>query len=240
MIKFFRKIRQQLFTESKYSKYLLYAVGEIVLVVIGILLALQVNNWNEGRKLKIQEVKTLKELRTDLLQNLNDLESNINDLQTCKISNEIILNHIENKLPYNDSLDYHFAMLYPYIVFSVNQNTYDNLKQTGFYLISNDTLRKAISNLYGNLYYIYKNSENNYLIKHYDNHLKPMFISEFVTFEYGTSMKPKNYSSFIKNSEYKQNINFTIQACESFIVAQSFIKKEVQSIINLIEREIGE
>jgi len=66
------------------------------------------------------------------------------------------------------------------------------LKQTGFYLLANESLRKAISNLYGNLFMTYRNAENNYLIKHYDNHFKQMFISEFVTFEYATSMKPKN------------------------------------------------
>src|SRR6056297_3503303 len=47
MIKFFRKIRQKLLSENKFSKYLLYAIGEIVLVVIGILIALQINNWNQ-------------------------------------------------------------------------------------------------------------------------------------------------------------------------------------------------
>ena len=46
MIKFFRQIRQNLLTQNKLSKYLLYAVGEIVLVIIGILIALQINNWN--------------------------------------------------------------------------------------------------------------------------------------------------------------------------------------------------
>jgi len=50
MIKFFRKIRRQLLTENRFSKYLLYAIGEIVLVVIGILIALQINIWNENRK----------------------------------------------------------------------------------------------------------------------------------------------------------------------------------------------
>ena len=50
MIKFFRKIRQKLISENKFSKYLIYAIGEIVLVVIGILIALQINNWNEQRK----------------------------------------------------------------------------------------------------------------------------------------------------------------------------------------------
>jgi hypothetical protein len=50
MIKFFRRIRQRLLTENKFSKYLIYAIGEIVLVVIGILIALSINNWTEEKK----------------------------------------------------------------------------------------------------------------------------------------------------------------------------------------------
>lgn len=75
MIKFFRQIRQQFLTENKFSKYILYAVGEILLVVIGILIALQIDNWNEDRKSKILEVKILKRLRQDLVTDtlyLND------------------------------------------------------------------------------------------------------------------------------------------------------------------------
>jgi len=63
MIKFFRKIRQRLLTENKFSKYLIYAMGEIILVVIGILIALQINNWNENRvnnNLQKQLLATLK------------------------------------------------------------------------------------------------------------------------------------------------------------------------------------
>ena len=49
-MKIFRKIRQKLLTENKFSKYLIYALGEIVLVVIGILIALQINNWNQSKQ----------------------------------------------------------------------------------------------------------------------------------------------------------------------------------------------
>ena len=52
MIKFFRKIRHQLLSENRVSKYILYAIGEIVLVVVGILIALQINNWNENKKIQ--------------------------------------------------------------------------------------------------------------------------------------------------------------------------------------------
>ena len=66
MIKFFRKIRQNLLSEGKTGKYLKYAIGEIVLVVIGILIALQINNWNENRKAKNAEAKLISELLEDV------------------------------------------------------------------------------------------------------------------------------------------------------------------------------
>ena len=66
MIKFFRKIRQRLLAENKVSKYLIYAIGEIILVVIGILIALQINNWNEYKKLGTKELYYLEGIRNDL------------------------------------------------------------------------------------------------------------------------------------------------------------------------------
>ena len=66
MIKFFRKIRQRLLSENKFSKYLFYAIGEIVLVVIGILIALQINNWNENRKQQIKVNQNYHEILADL------------------------------------------------------------------------------------------------------------------------------------------------------------------------------
>jgi hypothetical protein len=67
MIKFFRKIRQNLLMENKTGKYFKYAIGEIVLVVIGILIALQINNWNENRKEKTFENQVYKQIYNDLI-----------------------------------------------------------------------------------------------------------------------------------------------------------------------------
>ena len=73
MIKFFRKIRQNLLLEGKTGRYLKYAIGEIILVVIGILIALQVNNWNELRKQKVIEVEFLKGLKVEMLANRDQM-----------------------------------------------------------------------------------------------------------------------------------------------------------------------
>jgi hypothetical protein len=62
MIRFFRKTRQNLIMDNKNSKYFKYALGEIVLVVTGILIALQINNWNENRKSLSQEITVLENI----------------------------------------------------------------------------------------------------------------------------------------------------------------------------------
>jgi hypothetical protein len=74
MINFFRKIRKQLSDDNKPMKYLRYAIGEILLVVIGILIALSINNWNEGRKQKILEQSYLDRLTVDLKEDLKSFK----------------------------------------------------------------------------------------------------------------------------------------------------------------------
>ena len=91
MIKFFRKIRQKMLIENKFSKYLIYAIGEIILVVIGILIALAINNWKENQKLRNQEITYLNNLRDDLETQINMLDIYI-DYENIIIdhSNDII------------------------------------------------------------------------------------------------------------------------------------------------------
>lgn len=77
MIKFFRNISKSLLAESKTTKYLKYAVGEIVLVVIGILIALQINNWNERKKEEVIVFNFLANLKEALTDDINSLEHTI-------------------------------------------------------------------------------------------------------------------------------------------------------------------
>ena len=70
MIIFFNKIRKQLLIENNTGRYFKYAIGEIILVMIGILLALQVNTWNNNRELKKEEFKVMKSLHQEFSENL--------------------------------------------------------------------------------------------------------------------------------------------------------------------------
>lgn len=95
MIKFFRKIRQQLLSENKFSKYLIYAIGEIVLVVIGIMIALQFNNRNEQRKNLDLISETIIKLEDDLLYNFDDANFVLNFYKNQdKICTQVLLDEL--------------------------------------------------------------------------------------------------------------------------------------------------
>ena len=81
MIKIFRNIRKKLLVENKISNYLKYAIGEILLVVIGILIALQVNTWNEGRKFKAESIKLTIDINSEFKDNRIVLKERIADLE---------------------------------------------------------------------------------------------------------------------------------------------------------------
>jgi hypothetical protein len=83
VVKFFRRIRQKLVAENKFSRYLIYAIGEIILVVIGILIALQVNNWNEVRKLNKESVKISRTINSEFADNRIVLNERITDLEVA-------------------------------------------------------------------------------------------------------------------------------------------------------------
>ena len=77
MIKFFRKIRYNLMSENKTGKYFKYAIGEIILVVIGILIALQINNWNENRLQQKQLLSVYKRILTDIDNDIKELTATL-------------------------------------------------------------------------------------------------------------------------------------------------------------------
>ncbi len=148
MLKFFRRIRQRLLADGKVKNYALYAIGEILLVVVGILIALQVNNWSTNQAKKKEEIKILKELNTELDQSNSHLKRNLLVQKKSYQSILVIMDHIENNLPYHDSLDQHFGLAFEGINSWLNQAAFETLKSKGIDLISNDSLRRGIVGIY--------------------------------------------------------------------------------------------
>ena len=141
MLTFFRRIRKGLLEGGATRKYLFYAVGEVLLVMIGILLALQVNNWNEARSEAQFERKMYAELKMSLELNIEQLERGVDYSHNSSRSCQIILDHFEKDSPYHDSLDKHFAVSLRWWHPSLGNQAYESLKNHyGLHILKNDTI----------------------------------------------------------------------------------------------------
>ena len=97
MIKFFRKIRYDLMEKNKTGKYLKYAIGEIILVVIGILIALQINNWNEKQKLIKNEKELITSLKKEIINAITELNQNLKQNEEYLETAEKLIRRLKGK-----------------------------------------------------------------------------------------------------------------------------------------------
>ena len=243
MIKFFRKIRQRLLSENKFSKYLLYAIGEIVLVVIGILIALSINNWNETRKDRISEKNILQDIKgsisTDILQLNSRIEMAKNDIKSANI----ILNYLEKNLAYNDSLDNHFIIITSTANkdFSPQISAYKVLESKGIDLIRNDQLKKDILNLYNIDYYKLIYEFENFLRNIHD-YGRPLARSLFQTSSNNSEqlpeLKPLDYNSLRSNILLINTLKIIVSNDERIHTMIKELIKKCQQIETAIDVEL--
>ena len=201
MIKFFRKIRQIYIIENKTGKYLKYALGEIVLVVIGILIALQINNWNQSQKEKKIEAQYLKNITSDLKEQLASIQVQMDyERAYYEAASRIIDFYNTNQVFALDSTFFKDAsFLTERKTFVVTDPTYTDLVSSGnITIIKNKENKDRLLNYYQELERIEKviQSNNSLLIDqryvstflkhgyHYTDHKK--------AFRYALSNMPGN------------------------------------------------
>ncbi len=148
MLRFFRQIRKNLMEQNKVRTYILYAIGEIALVMIGILLALQVNNWNEGRKINTEEQRILISLKLDIDQAIVDLNRIVEQSGTVIKSLQILLTDGPEKEQFLNDPNIDSLMAGPLWNAAVGIpiiQTYSDLKNTGeVSLIQSRLIRESL------------------------------------------------------------------------------------------------
>jgi len=151
MIKFFRNLRKSLLAEGKTSKYLKYAIGEIVLVVIGILIALQINNWNLKRLDHDKQQKYLIEISNNLKSDLLSIQRVLDfNYKKDSVINQTFQNlDIKSKIPSPQIFGPQINTLGTYEKFNPNDLGFKNLiSADNISLIENESLRKLLLEYY--------------------------------------------------------------------------------------------
>jgi len=147
MIVFLRKIRQQLLNENRLSKYLLYAIGEILLVVIGILIALQINNWNEDRKNRENEAYILGEILNNLREHAIQIRAITKARGESKSAVTNMFKYLNESNISSDTLAKDVGNFLRFERYYPLSNAYEMMKSTGL-KVANNQLGTAISRYY--------------------------------------------------------------------------------------------
>ncbi len=239
MIKFFRHIRQRMIKENRVSKYLLYAIGEIALVMIGILLALQVNTWNEGRKRVVHEQKVLKELLLNLRMDSLDHAGNRDRSLEVGASAGYVVDGLEGKVPWQDSMSLHYGRLLLHGVATLNTSAYDNLKSIGFDLISNDSIRIALTSLYSLDITRLLKLEKEMLSDDQVHNIVPVVLKRLRINEPWWNSTPHDYEALKDDLEFQTVVRWKSVTNNHITGEYEVARKRTSQLIGMIRKELA-
>ena len=262
MLPFFRKIRYRLAQDNQFFKYSRYAIGEIVLVMLGILLALQVNNWNEERKNNIKEQQILKQLTEDYNSNLLQLEQKIAHRKKIIEAATKVLQYIDEPLNINnDSLYSQLNVMIGNPTFKPIEN---NLVNSGdILLIKNKKLNqilttwpsnvlsiKEIENIWNNIMWesvipLFNNfgilREGLYKWWNDEQNIKWVLEGTFVNpFQKPNSNKTIKASEVLETKELEGIASIAVSVNYSANLQSQVLRKQILEILELLNNEISE
>jgi len=234
MIKFFRHIRQRMIKENRVSKYLLYAIGEIVLVVIGILIALQINNWNSERK----EANLEEEILVGILENVSNntlmLKAMITSDSSITTNNKELLEILQQTGSiYHDSLEVNFGNINRYDVFFPQRMAYETLRSKGFQVIKNDSVRNMIIGLFDETYLLTRHMVE--LKKDIHISTNPILTKRLFTKEKIGHKSPVDFEALKTDAEFINTLSHITAENNNFLGYARQILKKNMAVQQLLE-----
>jgi hypothetical protein len=250
MVKFFRKIRQTLIAENRISRYMMYATGEIFLVVIGILIALQVNNWNNDRVARQSEVKYLNNIILDLQKDLSGLDFLIEFRKTRIEGDKKLILQI-NGLAVDDITELTKNVVNTIMEerFTPNNNTYQELSNSGnLNIISNDSIKILLLQLEEeykiNRFAIdhetwdYREYISKPVISHTNlDRIYPVFTGEKSIESQKISID--DFKKLFESKEFKNGLFIMMSTSAAFIPIYENIRTKSKKIIDMIKTDLN-
>jgi hypothetical protein len=222
---------------GKTGKYLKYAIGEIVLVVIGILIALQINNWNEQRKEHLRELKMLSEIKSNLETNIINLELDIKKQILGAWHIDYIIDHMDNKRAYNDSISYYMIDVdyAPDVV--LISTAFETLKSTGMEIIENDSLRQQLTKLYEVEYPTLMQETKRIEDQVWPTEVHPMIQKYFRYDAVNNILVPTAYDAWLNDQEFLNMLAFRGILRKDSTKRKMETKRETEDVILKIKNE---
>ena len=237
--------------QNKTGKYLKYAIGEIILVVIGILIALQINNWNEHRKTRATEIIFLKNIETDLKLNLVSLDAFVISRQEAIKSSKLVINYFNNPNSINlNTFNLHSINVMVWFPFQQNDNTYQELVNSGqLSIISNKDIKDQMQNMQSSFKTIA--FVENEMQQDFESYLYDPFFSiadvdlAMKNLDAQTEQRSdipeinaEQVKTLLQNIKFKNGFALVAYNSELLISEYTNMKETTDKLIELIEKEI--
>ncbi|WP_455168476.1 DUF6090 family protein [Aegicerativicinus sediminis] len=218
-------------------KYVKYAIGEIVLVVIGILIALQINNWNEYRKERKLELNLLEGVLKSVVLDTSRLSIEVNDFNELLEYADYIKIKFDDGSAYEKKLDTAFAQIAISHLYTPDYTAFDRITSVGVDIIKNDSLRNLMVHYYDtsrHLYSVETYFENS---KYYRQHIFPKY---FKSYKYGREVIPVDYESLKNSSEFRVALDYSINDAKYFKNWALHRRDDAKKLIALLNENLNQ
>lgn len=239
MITLLRKIRRSLIESGSARKYMLYAIGEIVLVVVGILIALQINNWNEQKKTAVYEQRLLQGLHNSIENELPDWNFILDNNYEGDSSYQIIVQVLDAEIPYEKSLNRDFNKALNIWYHELNTTAYETIKGYGLNFIQNQQNVDHLSDMYERWQKIYK--DRNYEKNAFFNSIAAPHLFDLFERKIGTNgyeYVPINTQQVINDTKFRSILEQQQIFRKEIIRWQETILEDLHESLELIESEM--
>ncbi|MDM9632505.1 DUF6090 family protein [Robiginitalea aurantiaca] len=237
MLIFFRKVRQKLIPGNSTAKYLGYALGEIVLVVIGILIALGINNWSEQRKSRVFEKEILVQIRENLRKDKDNLKNIIANANRAVQCSEKIL-ALERGSPPPDSLKYWLGSIAQFDRFQPLTNAYEVLKSRGLDLLSDKELRFLMGTYYDDQAHIISNA-NEDLKQTFVEDWVPLMRQGVVEFKFKEYLILPDEQAFLASDKLRNILILNQSNYDGSIQYMGEGLQLINKVLEIVERELA-
>ena len=222
---------------QKWPEYLL----EILVLIIGIYGAFMLDNWNQQTDRRSKEISMLKNLKNNLQKDTSDLNYNLNRNKEILVSQLIILEFLDQKIDYSDSLSYHFPNALAGTTFVSNEGAFETLKSVGVDLVSNEDLLQNITELYDMRYEYYNKVNTQYIESWFlsmptqSQHFKEWKMGQMNLLDTDRIQSDASFRYYLGTLTYL-NKSFLITICQTTLSHAETLIQQIEAEINRLEQ----
>ena len=212
MIKIFSNIRRKLISENnsiiRNTNYFKYAIGEIFLIVIGILIALGINNWREGQQENKLEIIILDQITGQLKKDSLALHELIIQMEETSLITQELKKYMKENNPYTDSLKGIFSRISYFNQINHNQTSYDKLMDAGINIVKNDSIQNLIPMYFRNMEHLSAVYDRYPISVYFRDEIYPKYFKSFSWGPEGS--EPNDFELLKKNDEFYIALDYVI------------------------------